>query len=76
MVTSLYAADKADPNYLNGLVSDLLLESPPADEFGGEMVPDAKWIRQAFIVPVNDKSSVPDMEDTDIKNRRFSSASF
>lgn len=69
------ATTPADPNRLNGLISDLLLRQPPTAERPAAMPSDADWIRQAFIIPTDKTSQLPLMDPDDVKNRKFSSAS-
>lgn len=62
-----------DANYINGLVTDLLLRSSP--ERPRNMPSDAQWVRQSFVVPKNENDLMPQLSAEDMANRSFSSAS-
>ena len=66
-------SDKTNPNYLKGLVSDILLTKGRSGERPNPMPLDATWVRQAFVIPRT--GTLPDLDPDDARNRSFSSAS-
>lgn len=68
MVTS------ANASYLDTLASELLLDRPTTDRDNVGWRRNDQWIRQSFIVDV-DRTDKPTLDDIDVMNRSFSSAS-
>lgn len=63
------------PNYIDGLVSDLLLQGAPAGERPDDILRNNQWVRQAFVIPTDKETRVPFMDAGDMRNGKFSSAS-
>lgn len=68
MVTS------ANGSYLDVLASELLSKRPDIDTTSTDWRRNDQWIRQSFIVGM-DRDETPALDEIDIRNRRFSSAS-
>jgi hypothetical protein len=64
---------KNSPNYIDGLVSDLMLTVPP--EKPSNVLNDAAWVRQAFVISTDTKTKIPSIDPEDLINGKFSSAS-
>lgn len=62
-------------SYIDGLASELLLSRTPSDEVPEGMPRDDQWVKQSFIISIEEKTKT-NLSPTDIANRRFSSASW